>query len=144
MSAIAPDQEDDNQLFSVLTESRDSQSSGDDHIPTNQNIPQQDQSTENHSFWPHTISPSNQSSPAAHLDESVDISSSRPSQRISGCPQQDGMGRDAFATLEESSALEPEVNILTLDPPAPSKKPKKKRKRVPDSQEVIPPPQHDL
>ena len=53
------------------------------------------------------------------------------------------MGRDAFATLEEPSALEPEVNI-TLDPPAPSKKPKKKRKRVPDSQEMIPPPQHDL
>ena len=46
MSAIAPDQEDDIQLFNVLTESQNSESSGDDQIPTNQNMPQQDQSTE--------------------------------------------------------------------------------------------------
>ena len=54
------------------------------------------------------------------------------------------MGRDVFATLEDSSALEPEVNIHTLDPPASLKKPKKKRKRVPEPQEMVPPPQNDL
>ena len=145
MSAIAPDQEDDNLLFSVLTESQNSESSGDDQIPTNQNIPQQDQSTGNQgcSVRPHTISPSTQSSPAVHLYDSDDNPSARRPQRISGCPQHDGMGMDVFATLENSSALEPEVNIHTLDPPAPIKKPKK-RKRVQDSQEVVPPPQNDL
>ena len=157
MSAIAPDQEDDIQLFNVLTESQNSESSGDDQIPTNQNMPQQDQSTEagsllinpqnpslnqGCSFWPHTISPSIQSSPAAHLYDSDDNSStSKRPQRISGCPQHDGMGRDVFATLEDSSALEPEVNIHTPDPPA--KKQKKKRK-VPDPLEVFPALQNDL
>ena len=38
MSAIAPDQEDDNQLFNVLTESQNSESSGEDQIPTKQNV----------------------------------------------------------------------------------------------------------
>ena len=148
MSAIAPDQEDDNQLFNVLTESQDSESSGEDQIPTNQNVLQQVQSTgsgstlpeptapqdpslqQGCSFWPHTVSPSIQSSPAAHLNDSDDSSptASRP-QRISGCPQQDGMGIDIFATLEDSSAIEPEVNIHTTEPPAsPIKKLKRKRR----------------
>ena len=92
MSAIAPDQEDDNQLFNVLTESQDSESSGEDQIPTNQNVLQQVQSTgsgsslpeptapqdpslqQGCSFWPHTVSPSIQSSPAAHLNDSDEFS----------------------------------------------------------------------
>ena len=135
MSAIAPDQEDDIQLFNVLTESQNSESSGDDQIPTNQNIPQQDQSEEAGSKLPNpqtpllnqggsflslTISPSIHSSPPAHLYDSDDNSStSKLPQRISGCPQLDGLGRNVFATLEDSSGLEPEVNIHTPDPPAP-------------------------
>ena len=41
MSAIAPDQDDDNQFFNVLTEPQDSESSGEEQIPTNQNVLQQ-------------------------------------------------------------------------------------------------------
>ena len=112
MSAIAPDQEDDIQLFNVLTESQNSESSGDDQIPTNQNMPQQDQSTEagsllinpqnpssnqGCSFWSHTISPSIQSSPPAHLYDLDDNSStSKRPQRISGCPSAWWHGQGCF------------------------------------------------
>ena len=45
MSAIAPDQDDDNQFFNVLTEPQDSESSGEEQIPTNQSVLQQVQPT---------------------------------------------------------------------------------------------------
>ena len=68
---------------------------------------------------------------------------SRP-QRISGCPQQDGMGINIFDSLENSTPIESEVNTHTPDPPIPPIKKLKKKKKAPVSQEVVTPLQDDL
>ena len=161
MSALAPDQEDDNQLFNVLTEPLDSDSSGEVQIPTNQTALQQVQSTgpgitlpepsstspqnpslqQGCSFWHHSISTSIQTSPADHMNDSDGSFpiASRP-QRISGCPQQDGMGINISDSLENSTPIESEVNTHTPDPPIPPIKKLKKKKKAPVSQEVVTPP----
>ena len=38
MAPIAPDQDEDNQFFNVLTEPQDSESSGEEQIPMNQSV----------------------------------------------------------------------------------------------------------
>ena len=171
MAPIGPDQDDDN-IFSVLTETQGSESSGEEQIPTNQNVlqqvqtavsestlteppfhsPQNSSSLQGCSSWPHNVSPS-QNSMASQSNYLVDSSpiASRP-QRISGCPQQDGMGHDVFKMVEDSTTISPEGKHArkkrskeALEPPqaSPTKKLKKKKK---DSviQEVVPPPQIDL
>ena len=108
MVPIGPDQDDDNQFFSVLTEPQDSESSGEDQIPSNPSVlqpvlptvsestlteppsqspaqPHQDPSLlQSCSFWSHSLSPS-QSSPAAQTSALPDTSPiPRHPQRISG------------------------------------------------------------
>ena len=168
MAPIGPDQDEDNQFYSVLTEPQDSESSGEELIPTNQSVlqpvhptvsdstlpeplpqsPQNPSLLQSGSLWTHSLSPS-QMSPAAQTSGSLDTSpiASRP-QRISGCPQQD-MAYDVFEGLEDSNTVVPERkphkrSKRSPDPPRPSPVKKLKKKKDPVIQEAVPPLQDDL